>query len=240
MSSASGLLSAPVIVVPRRAGGLVRALVDDAASPATAPDGTVLGKVRQEPPPPARGGRALFLAVSVLVGNPHTARDPTFAVDAPDGSPLLRLVFSGQEVSVRDDGDAELGVLVNEGRPGGEDIVVGVYGPGGAPLAAGRAPYAQAPALTITDPAGMPVARSEQVDEHSVRTEILGDAPVLRTLLTGFACSLVMPEWIDRPRSSSGAAAEPRLTGVGLGDHLPPKRGVPAWALTSTTSRPRS
>ena len=82
--------------------------------------------------------------------------------------------------------------------------MVRVDGPGGAPLAEGRAPYAQAPALTITDAAGTPVARSERVDEHSVRTEILSDAPALRTLLTGFACSLVVPEWIDRPRSSSG------------------------------------
>lgn len=198
------LLSAPVIVVPRRAGGLVRALVDDAASPATAADGTVQGKVRQEPPPPARGGRALFLAVSVLVGNPHTARDPTFTVEDPDGALLLRLLFSGQEVRIRDEGDADLGMLVNEGRPGGGDIVVGLYEPDGTLLAEGRAPYAQAPALTMTDPAGTPVARSEQLDEHTVRTEILSDAPALRTLLIGFACSLVVPEWLDRPRSSSG------------------------------------
>ena len=54
------------------------------------------------------------------------------------------------------------------GGAGGEDIVVGVYGPGGAPLAAGRAPYAQAPALTLADPAGTAVARSEPLDEHSV------------------------------------------------------------------------
>jgi hypothetical protein len=83
----SELLSAPVIVVPRRAGGLVRALVEDAASPATAADGTVLGQVRQEPAAPARAGRALFLAVSVLVNNPHTARDPTFAVKRRSVSP---------------------------------------------------------------------------------------------------------------------------------------------------------
>lgn len=82
--------------------------------------------------------------------------------------------------------------------------MVGVYGPGGAPLAQGRAPYALAPALTLTDSAGTAAARSEPVDEHFVRTEILGAAPALRTLLTAFACSLVMPEWIDRPRSSSG------------------------------------
>ena len=26
----------------------------------------------------------------------------------------------------------------------------------------------------------------------------------LRTILTGFACSLVMPEWVDGPRSQTG------------------------------------
>jgi len=201
----SELLSAPVIVGPRRAGGLVRALVEDAASPATAADGTVLGRVRQEPAAPARAGRALFLAVSVLVNNPHTARDPTFAVEDPDGSLLLRLVFSGREVGIHDSTGAEVGVIVNDGRAGDSDVVTHMYGPRrGERLAEGRAPYAQAPAFTVVDSAGVAVARSEQLDESRVRTEILTAVAPLRTILTGFACSLVMPEWVDRPRSQTG------------------------------------
>jgi len=210
------LLSAPVIVVAQRANRLVRALVEDAASPATAADGTVLAKVRQEPPARPRGGRALFLAVSVIVSNPHTGRDPAFAVEDPDGSLLLRLVFSGGEVRVHDATAAQVGVIVNEGVGGGPEIVLGVYGPSrsgsrwssrdarGEPLAEGRAPYAQAPACTFSDQTGTTVARTARVDEQRVRTEILTQSLPLRTLLAGFACSLVVAEWIDRPRTSTG------------------------------------
>ena len=85
----------------RRVNAVVRALAEDAAaSRVTAADGTVLGRVRQEPPPRAPVARALFLVVSILVNNPATGRDPTFAVEGADGSPVLRLAFgAGQVVS---------------------------------------------------------------------------------------------------------------------------------------------
>ena len=52
--AAPPLLRAPVLVVPRRVNAVVRALAEDlAAAPVTAADGTVLGRVRQEPPPRA-------------------------------------------------------------------------------------------------------------------------------------------------------------------------------------------
>ncbi len=216
----SKLLSAPVIVVPPRANRLVRALAEDSAAPATGDDGSVLAKVRQEPPPSAGFRRALFLAVSVVVGNPHTARDPAFAVEALDGSLLLRLVFSGGEVRVDDDTGAEVGVIVNEGLAGARDILLRVYGPGdttsrrglrtprGELLAEGRAPQAQAPAITLADPAGTAVSRTAPLDDGRVRTEIMTQAPPLATLLAGFACSLVVPDWIDRPPTPGGGGAE--------------------------------
>ena len=208
------LLRAPVLVVPRRANAVVRTLAGDvAASPVTAADGTVLGRVRQEPPPRAPAARALFLAVSILVNNPQTGRDPTFAVEDADGSPVLRLAFGGGQVRVQDATQTEIGLLANEARSSAPDIVVRVYGPArtsrwsprslrhlrGAPLAEGRAPYAQTPELTLIDAAGSVVARTERVDDDRVRTEILTESLPLRTLLAGFACSMVMPEWVNRP-----------------------------------------
>ena len=95
----------------------MRALVDDAASPATAADGTVLGKVRRSLPRRRAAGARCFSPCRCSSAIPHTARDPTFAVQDTDGSPLLRLVFSGQEVRVRGGSDADLGALVNAGRP---------------------------------------------------------------------------------------------------------------------------
>jgi len=210
----SELLSAPVLVVPRRANALVRALVADvAASPVTAVDATVLGRVRQEPPERAPVARALFLVVSILVNNPATGRDPTFAVEDADGSLVLRLAFGGGQVRVQDATQTEIGLLVNEARSSGPDIVVRVYGPArtsrwslrslrhlrGEPLAEGRAPYRQTPELTLIDAAGAAVARTARVDDDHVRTEILTEALPLRSLLAGFACSMVMPEWVSRP-----------------------------------------
>ena len=212
----SSLLSAPVIVVAPRANRLVRALAEDSASPATADDGGVLGKVRQEPAPSPGLKRALFLAVSVVVNNPHTARDPAFAVEALDGSLLLRLVFSGGEVGVHDDTGAEVGVIVNEGLAGARDILVRVYGPGAATsrrglrtprgelLAEGCAPQDQSPAIELADPAGTIVSRTGPLEDGRVRTAILTQAPPLATLLAGFACSLVVPDWIDWPPAPVG------------------------------------
>ncbi len=209
------LLRAPVLVVPRRANAVVRALVADvAASPVTAADGTVLGRVRQEPPARAPTARALFLAVSILVNNPETKRDPTFAVEDADGSRLLRLAFGAGAVRIQNETRTEIGVLVNEGRSSGRDIVVRLYGPArtgsrwslrslrhlrGEPLAEGSAPYAQTPELTVIDAAGSAVARTTRVDDDRVRTEVLTESLPLRTLLAGFACSMVMPEWVNRP-----------------------------------------
>ena len=209
------LLRAPVLVVPRRANAVVRALVGDvAASPVTAADGTVLGRVRQAPPPSAPVARGLFLAVSVLVNNPATGRDPTFVVEDADGSPVLRLAFGGGQVRVQDATQTEIGVLVNETRSSDPDIVVRVYGPDrsgkrwslrslrhlrGEPLVEGSAPYRQAPELTLIDAAGAAVARTTRVDDDRVRTEILTESPPLRTLLAGFACSMVLAEWVNRP-----------------------------------------
>jgi hypothetical protein len=210
--AAPALLRAPVLVVPRRVNAVVRALVEDVASPVTAADGTVVGWVRQEPPARAPIARALFLAVSIAVNSPGTGRDPTFAVQDADGSPLLRLAFGAGMVRVQDATQTEIGVLANEARSSGPDIVVRVYGPArtsrwsprslrhlrGEPLAEGSAPYAQAPELTLVDAAGSAVARTARVDER-VRTEILTESLPLRTLLAGLACSMVMPEWVDRP-----------------------------------------
>ncbi len=216
--AAPALLRAPVLVVPRRVNAVVRALVADvAASPVTAADGTVLGRVRQEPPARAPVARALFLAVSILVNNPDTGRDPTFAVQGADGSPMLRLAFGAGQVRVQDATQTEIGVLVNEARSSGREIVVRIYGPSrtgsrwslrslrhlrGEPLAEGSAPYAQTPELTLNDAAGSAVARTTRVDDR-VRTEILTEALPLRTLLAGFACSMVMPEWVNRPTPPS-------------------------------------
>lgn len=209
------LLRAPMLVVPRRAPAVVRALVADvAASRVTAADGTVLGRVRQEPPPRAPIARGLFLVVSILVNNPATGRDPTFAVEGADGSPVLRLAFGGSQVRVQDATQTEIGLLVNEATSSGPDIVVRVYGPDrtgkrwslrslrhlrGDPLAEGRAPYAQTPELTLIDAAGSAVARTTRLDDDRVRTEILTESSALRTLLAGFACSMVMPGWVNRP-----------------------------------------
>lgn len=208
------LLSAPVLVVPPRVNAVVRALVEDAAAPVMGADGTALGRVRQEPFPHAPIARALFLAVSVLVNNPQTGRDRTFAVEDADGSPLLRLAFGAGAVRVQDATQTEIGVLVNEARSSGSDIVVRIYGPArtgsrwslrsrrhlhGEPLAEGSAPYAQTPELTLIDAAGSVVARTTRVDDDRVRTEILAESLPLRTLLAAFACSMVMPAWVDRP-----------------------------------------
>jgi hypothetical protein len=154
MADAS-LLRAPVLVVPRRANVVVRALAGDvAAAPVMAADGTVLGRVRQAPSPRAPVARALFVAVSILVNNTATGRDPTFAVEEADGSPVLRLASGANQVRVQDATQTEIGVLVNETRSSSRDIVVRVYGPArtsrwsprslrhlrGEPLAEGRAP----------------------------------------------------------------------------------------------------
>jgi len=66
---------------------------------------------------------------------------------------------------------------------------------------------AASPACTFSDRAGTTVADTARVDEHRVRTEILTQSLPLRTLLAGLACSLVVPDWIDRPRTSSGEGA---------------------------------
>jgi len=208
------LLHAPELVVPRGTNAVVRAIVADvAASPVTAGDGTVLGRVRQEPFARAPMGRALLLPVSILL-NSHTRRDPTFAVEDADGSPVLRLAFAGNQVRVQDWTQTEIGVLVNEARSSSPDIVVRMYGPDrsgkrwsprslrhlrGEPLAEGNAPYAQAPELTLVDAAGVAVARTTRVDDRRVCTEILTESLTLRTLLAGFACSMVMPDWVNRP-----------------------------------------
>ena len=153
--------------------------------------------------------------VSILVNNTATGRDPTFAVEDADGSPLLRLAFGAGQVRVQDATQTEIGVLVNEARSSSPDIVVRMYGRArtsrwsprslrhlrGEPLAEGSAPYGQTPELTLIDAAGSVVARTTRVDDDRVRTEILAESlPLpLRTLLAGFACSMVMPEWVDRP-----------------------------------------
>ena len=213
MADAS-LLRAPVLVVPRRANAVVRAVVEDVAAPVTAADGTVLGRVREAPFPRAPVARGLFLVVSVLVNNTATWRDPTFAVEDADGSPVLRLASGANQVRVQDATQTEIGVLVNEARSSSPDIVVRVYGPDrsgkrwsprslrhlrGEPLAEGSAPYRQAPELTLIDAAGSVVARTTRVDDDRVRTEILTESLPLRTLLVGFACSMVMPDWVNRP-----------------------------------------
>lgn len=147
------------------------------------------------------------------MNNTATGRDPTFAVEDADGALVLRLAFGGGQVRVQDATQTEIGLLVNEARSSGPDIVVRIYGPSrtsrwsprslrhlrGEPLAEGSAPYAQTPELTLIDAAGATVARTTRVDDDHVRTEILGESLPLRTLLVGFACSMVMPEWIDRP-----------------------------------------
>ena len=79
----------------------------------------------------------------------------------------------------------------------------------GEPLAEGSAPYAQTPELTLVDAAGSAVARTTRVDDDRVRTEILAESLPLRTLLAGFACSMVMPEWVDRPPKPPAAAERP-------------------------------
>ena len=105
--------------------------------------------------------------------------------------------------------------------PGGPDIVVRIYGPArtgsrwsprslrhlrGEPLAEGSAPYAQTPELTLIDAAGSAVARTTRGGRPRVRTEILTESLPLRTLLAGFACSMVMPEWVDRPAPAPSRA----------------------------------
>ena len=131
-----------------------------------------------------------------------------------DGSPVLRLAFGAGQVRVQDATQTEIGVLVNEGRSSGPDIVVRMYGPDrtgsrwslrsmrhlrGEPLAEGSAPYERTPELTLVDAAGAAAARTTRVDEGHVRTEILTESLPLRMLLAGFACSMVIPEWVDRP-----------------------------------------
>ena len=200
------LLRAPVLIVPRRADRVVRALVEDAASPVTAVDGTVLG-AGAPGAAPARPARARPVSRRLdRRGQPaHATCTSTFAVEDADGSPVLRLSFTGSEVRVQDETETEIGVLVNEGKAGGPDVVVvRMYGPaGGEPLAQGSAPYAQAPDLTVIDAARSTVARTARVGDR-VSTEILTDSLALRTILAGFACSLVMPEWIERPRMPTG------------------------------------
>jgi hypothetical protein len=59
------------------------------------------------------------------------------------------------------------------------------------------------PATALADPAGTTVSRTAPLDDGRVRTEILTQAP-LGTLLAGFACSLVVAGWIDRPPTPTG------------------------------------
>ncbi len=210
MAEAS-LLHTPELIVPGRANRVVSALAEPAW--VTSSDGTVLGRMRREPRASAPATRSLLLIVSILL-NAHSTRDPTFAVDNADGSPLLRLAFGGSQVRVQDRNQTEIGLLVNETMSSSSDIVVGVYGPDrsgkrwsmrslrhlrGEPLAEGRAPHAHAPELTLVDAAGSVVSRTTRVDDHRVCTEILTESLLLRTLLVGFACSMVMPAWVNRP-----------------------------------------